>query len=124
MEHQQPHLTELLFPGQAAAGSPPAKQGCRSTGQTCQGTQGEDALGTHHLVEGKERGLSKEQPILSIPTTLLHWACTKHPGENHVKSYPETLASSSEVLRSVSELFVTCTSYTLKNDSKQVSQEL
>lgn len=65
------------------------------------------SFGHPHFVEGKERGLSKQQPIPSTPNILLHWACIKHPGENHVKSHPETLASSFEVLKSVSELFLT-----------------
>lgn len=118
MEHQRLHSTRAFISWTSSCRVTSCQAGLQEHRPDLPGDTGGRAFGHPHSVEGKERGLSKEQPVLSGPTVLLHWACTKHPGENHAKSHPEALANSFEMLRSVSELFLTCTSFTLKKRLK------
>ena len=101
MEYQRLHSTELLLPIQAAAGSPPATQGCRSTGQTCQGARGEGLLGTFPWWKAGKEALQESSPFLPLPTPF----CTRHGQSVQTNTTHSPIqrpfASSFEVLRLV-----------------------
>lgn len=86
--------------------------GLQEHGQTCQGTRGEGPLGTFTWWKARKEALRKSSP--STPNALLHWPCAKRPDENHAQHHPETFRQQLGDFETFSELFLTCTSFILR----------